>query len=174
MCAQLSKFRLYTMFRATFNPRDEVHFSARCFLAVPDRVRLSRLCRWWPRPCSRRIPAGLADFAFLPKICGVLTRPPRWYLLTITVASRGQSAVCCILPFRNVFTTGTRLLLHTVCCNNSAQVPCISHDYFQKQVSHRLYLSHNSSTKSRPRTFCTLARTSGMLMAALALWLERP
>ena len=42
------------------------------FLVVPDRARLSRLCRWWPRPCSRRVPAGLLLLSlFHPKLAEV-------------------------------------------------------------------------------------------------------
>ena len=76
-------------------PRDEAHLSIRCFLVVPDRVRLSQLCREWPCPCSSRGPAGLAVFAFLPRTCRSLIPPPRWYRLTDTAlfVSRGQSAV---------------------------------------------------------------------------------
>ena len=48
--------------------RDEVHHSVWCLLDVPHLARLSRLCRDWPRPCSRRLAAGGALFFFLVKI----------------------------------------------------------------------------------------------------------
>ena len=40
---------------------DEVHHSMWCSLDVPH---LARLCRGWPRPCSRRLPCGRRSFRF--------------------------------------------------------------------------------------------------------------
>ena len=42
-----------------------------------------RLCRRWPRPCSRRVPAGLAVFV---SICWFLSRPPSSHSITAILA----------------------------------------------------------------------------------------
>ena len=47
--------------------RDEVHHSVWCLFDVPHYARLSRLCRGRTRPCSRRLPARGAVFAFFGK-----------------------------------------------------------------------------------------------------------
>ena len=77
------------IFRPVFEfPLDDVHLSVRCFLVVPDRVRLSRPVRRWPRPWSRRVPAERAVFAFLQEAsASFLTRSLRWYRLIATEIS---------------------------------------------------------------------------------------
>ena len=60
--------------------------ASRCavFLVAPDRARLSRLCRWWPRSCSRCVPAGSSVFAFLHEIAASLARSTRLYRVIVT------------------------------------------------------------------------------------------
>lgn len=107
----------FCRFRAVFKfPRDEAHLSVRCFLVVPDRARLSRLCRRWSRQCSRCVPAGSAVFAILQKTtAALLTRSPRWYRLVFTAIlvwvaiikhrpSGGQSVIWLLTPERVVVT----------------------------------------------------------------------
>ena len=56
----------------------------RCFLVAPDRARLSRLCRWWPRSCSGCVRAGSSVFAFLHEIAASLARSTRLYRVIVT------------------------------------------------------------------------------------------
>ena len=46
-----------------------------CLFDVPHLARPSRLCRWRPRPFSRRLPAKVSAFVFLLKINRILKLP---------------------------------------------------------------------------------------------------
>ena len=64
MCQQ-SRSQIYTRFSPVNTlARDEVHDWVWFLLNVPHLARLSRLCRGWPRPCWRRLPATGAVFVF--------------------------------------------------------------------------------------------------------------
>ena len=72
--------------------RNEVHLLVCCFLVVPDRARLSRLCRARRRPYSRRVPAGRAVLMFLRGFRG------SWqarHIDLLTVPLRHNCVPCC-------------------------------------------------------------------------------
>ena len=69
LSVEQSTNQFYTRFWAVNElARDEVRHSECCLLVVTNLARLSRLCRGWPRPCSRRLPARRADSLFSQNI----------------------------------------------------------------------------------------------------------
>ena len=80
------QFRFETSFRTVFEfPRDEFQLSVRCFLVVPDRARLSRLCWGRLRSYSRRVESwrGVPLLWFFAKII-VLTSQVSTRIILLT------------------------------------------------------------------------------------------